>query len=301
MSNSKNIVIYVPGMKPKPPVEDHRATLWKCMLEGIRRADRSSAKSLELDEEIFQLVGWSGLFYSEKRDLALDLPGVERLLRLEGPEARDVREALHWHKRIAQFVYLLSDAFPILIPLVANPNLKSTLQDTQRYFKNEHGVATEIRKMVSDVLETAWEAGRRIMLIGHSLGSVIAYDVLWELSRRHASAVHIDHFVTLGSPLGLKFVKHRMLCTHHPQINQYPVNIRKWSNLSAVGELTALDRSFADDYQPMLEQGLVESITDHIELMNYFRGPEGLNVHRCYGYAVNEKTGAVIAEWLNEG
>jgi len=301
MSNSKNIVIYVPGMKPKPPVEDHRATLWKCMLEGIRRADRSATKSLELDEEIFQLVGWSGLFYSEKRDLTLDLPGVERLLRLEGPEARDVREALHWHKRIAQLVYLVSDAFPILIPLVANPNLKSTLQDTQRYFKNEHGVATEIRKMVSDVLESAWEAGHRIMLIGHSLGSVIAYDVLWELSRRHASAVHIDHFVTLGSPLGLKFVKHRMLCTHHPQINQYPANIRKWSNLSAVGELTALDRSFADDYQPMLEQGFVESITDHIELMNYFRGPEGLNVHRCYGYAVNEKTGAVIAEWLNEG
>jgi hypothetical protein len=138
------------------------------------------------------------------------------------------------------------------------------------------------------------------MLIGHSLGSVIAYDVLWDLSRRQSSEVRIDHFVTLGSPLGLNFVKHRMLCAQHPEINRYPSNIRKWTNLSAVGELTALDRTFADDYRPMLEGGLVESITDHIELMNYFRGPEGLNVHRCYGYAVNEITGGVIAEWLKE-
>jgi len=299
MSNSKNIIIYVPGMKPKPPVEDHRENLWRCMLEGVRRADRFAARSLALHEDIFQLVGWSSFFYSEQRDIALDLPGVERLLSLAGPEARDVREALHWHKRVAQFVYLVSDAFPILINLVANPNLKATLQDSQRYFRNENGIAADIRKIVSDVLDAAWKAGHRIMLIGHSLGSVIAYDVLWELSRRQASEVRIDHFVTLGSPLGLKFVKHRMLNTRHRDLNQFPANIRKWSNLSAVGELTALDRSFADDYRPMLEQKLVESITDHIELMNYFRGPEGLNVHRCYGYMVNEKTGAVIAEWLN--
>lgn len=299
MISSKDIIIYVPGMKPKPRVEDHRSTLWKCMLEGVRRADRSAGAELALNEEVFQLLGWTSLFYSERRDITVDLPGVERLLSLGGPEARDVREALHWHKRIAQVVYLITDAFPILISLVANPDLKSTLQDSQRYFRNENDVATEIRKMVSDALQTAWENGRRIMLIGHSLGSVIAYDVLWELSRRQQSDVRIDHFMTLGSPLGLKFVKHRMLNTQHPETNPFPANIRKWSNLSAVGELTALDRSFADDYRPMLEQNLIESITDHIELMNYFRGPEGLNVHRCYGYMVNEKTGAVIADWLN--
>jgi hypothetical protein len=123
--------------------------------------------------------------------------------------------------------------------------------------------------------------------------------VLWDLSRRQASDVRIDHFVTLGSPLGLKFVRRRMLSSHDREINHYPANIRQWSNLAAVGDLTALDRSFADDYRAMLELGLVESITDHIELMNYFRGPEGLNVHRCYGYMVNQKTGAVISDWLN--
>ena len=45
-----------------------------------------------------------------------------------------------------------------------------------------------------------------------------------------------------------------------------------------------------------LDLGLVERITDHVNLVNYFRGPDGLNVHKCYGYMVNERTGAVIAD-----
>ena len=298
MNNSKDIVIFVPGMKPKPPVDEHRATLWKCAIEGMRRSGRLARHAPDPAGDTFQLIGWSKLFYSEQRDIKLDLPGVDRLFSLDGPEARDVREALHWHKRIAQFVYLMTDAFPLLIRLIPNRNLKSTLQDSQRYFKNEHGVGSEIRAFVAAALLDAWTAGRRIMLIGHSLGSVIAFDVLWELSRLQNEDLQIDHFVTLGSPLGLNFIKHRLLCTHHPELNPYPSNIKRWSNLSAVGELTALDRTFADDFRPMREQGLVESIVDHIDLINYFRGPDGLNVHRCYGYMVNEKTGAVIADWL---
>ncbi len=63
--------------------------------------------------------------------------------------------------------------------------------------------------------------------------------------------------------------------------------------------MTALDRTFANDFREMLDLGLVERITDHINLVNYFRGPDGLNVHKCYGYMVNERTGAVIADcWV---
>ena len=178
--------------------------------------------------------------------------------------------------------------------------MKSTLQDTQRYFRNHNGVATKIRRMVADALTTAWRAGRRIILIGHSLGSVIAYDVLWELSRREASDVCVDRFVTIGSPLGLNFVQHRILSSPESLARRYPDNIRHWINLSAVGEMTALDRTFADDFREMLDLGLVESIVDHIDLVNYFRGPEGLNVHKCYGYMANEKTGAVIVDCWRE-
>jgi hypothetical protein len=299
-SDNQKRIIYIPGMKPKPPPDEHRAALWRCLREGMRRAGASGVGGQPFADEVFQVVPWTRRFYAEQRDINIDIPGIERLMSLDGPAAGDVREALHWHKRLGQLIYLLSDAFPMLINLVANPPMRDTLQDASRYFRNENGVATEIRRMISSALESAAESSQAIMLIGHSLGSVIAYDVLWELSRQRHSQIRIDHFLTIGSPLGLNFVKHRMLSSGTQGEEHYPSNIRRWSNLSAVGEMTALDRSFADDYKPMLEFNLVESITDHIELINYFRGPEGLNVHKCYGYMINEKTGSVVANWLNE-
>ena len=297
MLAKKQTMIYVPGIKPKPPVDEHHAMLWRCLLDGVRRADRTTAGRLAQHKEEFDLVGWTEHFYSDTRDLAIDLPGIERILSMDGPDARDVRESLHWHKQIGRLVYLACDAFPVLIDWVASPEMKENLQDTRRYFRNENKLASKIREMVTERIKRAWAAGHQIMLIGHSLGSVIAYDALWELSRRENSDVRIDCFVTIGSPLGLNFVQHRMLSAREKGARRYPDNIRHWVNLSAIGEMTALDRVFADDYGEMLDLGLVESITDHMDLVNYFRGPEGLNVHRCYGYMVNEKTGAVIADW----
>jgi hypothetical protein len=295
MNDQQPSIIYVPGMKPKPPAAEHAAVLWRCLLDGVRRADPAIADQMDGHESEFQLVPWTQLFYSEQRDLALDLPGVERMLQMDGPDDLDIREANHWHKRLGKLIYLVSDAFPVLIDLVANPDLKAALKDTQRYFRNHENVAIRIRKMVSDVLLKAWNDGRRIILISHSLGSVIAYDVLWELSRRQASDLQVDRFVTIGSPLGMNFVQHRVLSAHEPLETRYPDNIRRWENLSAVGEMTALDREFADDFKQMLSMGLVDSITDHTDMINYFRGPDGLNVHKCYGYMSNVKTGAVVA------
>ena len=298
MNTDKDRIIFVHGMKPKPRPEDHCAMLWRCLLDGVRRADAAVAEQLASNPDIFVLGAWSRLLYDQHTSIEPDIPGIERLLDLPGPEDEDIREAMHWHKRIGQLIYLLSDAFPVLIDLVANPNMKATLQDARRYFRNENGVATRIRGLVADSLIAATEAGQRVLLIGHSLGSVIAYDVLWELSRRRNSNVRIDQFLTIGSPLGVNFVQHRMLGSAEHGERRYPDNIRTWRNLSAIGEMTALDRRMAKDFAPMQKAGLVESISDDIELINYFRGPDGLNVHKCYGYMANEKTGAVLVEWL---
>ena len=143
--------------------------------------------------------------------------------------------------------------------------MKATLQDARRYFQDEDGRATRIRERVTAELQAAADAGQRILLFGHSLGSVIAFDVLWELSREPTSSLRIDEFVTLGSPLGLNFVQHRMLGAREEGLRRYPRNIRRWTNLSAIGEMTSLDRSMADDYGPMLEGGLIDGIVDKWE------------------------------------
>ena len=56
----------------------------------------------------------------------------------------------------------------------------------------------------------------------------------------------------------------------------------------------------ANDYRPMLEHGLIQSIDDHTDLDTYFRGPDGLNVHKCYGYFASQATGDLFVNWFRQ-
>jgi hypothetical protein len=300
MNGATERIFFVHGILPKPPPADHRAMLWRCLLDGIRRVDKKRASDLADHPEIFEFIAWSSLLYDEQTSVAPDMPGIERLLALPGPEPRDVSESKSWRTRTRQLVYLLSDALPVLIDLVANADMKKMIDDANRYFNDENGVAIQVRQRLSDALIAATAAGQRILLIGHSLGSVIAYDTLWELGNRPDRAVQIDQFLTIGSPLGVRFVRERLLSAGASGTQRYPSNIRSWLNLAAIGEMTALDRRMATDFAPMIDAGCVQAITDDVELINYFRGPDGLNVHKCYGYMANEKMGAAVVDWLSQ-
>jgi hypothetical protein len=294
-------IIYVPGIKPKPPAAEHRAALWRCLLDGVRRADPEAAADMGRHPGCFTVVSWAHVFYETQRDLALDQPGIERVLAMPGPAAQDLREARSPGRRLKRLLYLLSDAFPPLFDLVGDPNMRATLADTRRYFANEGGAALKVRQMVADALLEAWRADRRVLLAGHSLGSVIAFDVLWELSHRFAVPEQVDLFLSIGSPLGLRFVRERLLGARERGRRRYPGNIRRWVNLAAVGEMTALDRRMADIWGEMRDLGLVGEISDRLDLQTYYRGPEGLNVHKCYGYMVNPVVGGTFARWWREG
>jgi hypothetical protein len=297
---SEPVVLYVPGIKPKPPYAVHRAMLWRCLLEGVRRADPAAAGEIGRHPDCFQLVSWAHVFYETHRDIDLDVPGVDRLLALPGPTPEDLREATSWQRRLKRSLYLLCDRFPQLFELVGEPNMRETLEETRRYFRNEGGVAVQVRQIVADALLEAWQADRRVLLAGHSLGSVIAFDVLWELSHRFAVPGRVDLFVSIGSPLGLSFVRDQLLGAREHGVRRFPKNVRRWRNFSAVGELTALDRRLAETWAGMRDLGLVEEISDRLDLQTYFRGQEGLNLHKCYGYMVNPVMGATLAEWWRE-
>jgi hypothetical protein len=291
------VILYVPGIKPKPPAALHRAALWRCLVDGVRRADPAVAADLAAHPAVFQLVSWAHLFYDTHRDIAQDQPGIERLLALPGPEPRDLAEASSWRRRLQRALYRLSDRFPPLFDLLGEPNMRATLNDTRRYFGNDGGAALAVRRVVADALIESWRAHRRVLLIGHSLGSVIAFDVLWELSHRFSEPGEVDLFLTLGSPLGLHFVRDRLLGSRETGSRRYPNKIRRWQNLAAVGEMTTLDARFSAIWGEMRELGLVGEISDRLNLDTWFRGVEGLNVHRCYGYMVHPGVGAAIAAW----
>ncbi len=67
-------------------------------------------------------------------------------------------------------------------------------------------VRTEVRRRALDALAVAAEASRPHVVVGHSLGSVVAYDVLQNV----ADAPEVDGLITVGSPLGLDEVQDRL-------------------------------------------------------------------------------------------
>jgi hypothetical protein len=131
------------------------------------------------------------------------------------------------------------------------------------------------------------------------MGSVIAYDSLWEMTHGTRDHARIDHLLTMGSPLGQNYLQKRLFGHDQTGKARYPDNIRRWTNLEAVGDLTAIDRVFHNDFGEMLELGLIESIED-IDLFNYFQFNGQLNVHAEYGYLANAMTGQIIADWWRE-
>lgn len=294
--HARPVILFVPGMRPKPEPDTHREQIWRTMLEGVRRVDAGIAREMAGCGDCLTLADWTWLFYNTHSDIAEDMPAIERLLAQPGPTETDVREAQSWSKRLLRFAYILGDALPFLIPHIANENMQVTLGDVRRYVRDRDGIGRRIRRRVETRLDAAWQEGRPVLLIGHSLGSVIAWDSLWELSRSLRREGRVELFMTLGSPLGQRFMQRRLKGHDAAGVERYPDNIRRWVNIAAIGELTALDRSFRGDFRAMESAGLVESIEDY-EVLNFFRKDGQLNVHSEYGYLVNRTTGGIICDW----
>ena len=298
----KNKIIFVPGKNPKPAPEDHRALLWRCLRRGLELVDPATARSIAAAPDFFQLVAWNAMFYGQVKDVDEDVPWIEVLCHKTGPDAADVREALSWRNKRARLFYLIADHLPALIPLLPDPAVKSAVRETERYFQNQDGIGARVRELLKAPLRQAFAAGDRILVIGHSMGAVIAYDALWELTHLEGHPGKVDLFLTLGSPLGMHFVQDRLLSFHRNDGQRYPCNIRHWINIAAHGDLTALDPEVRDNFMPMLEQGCIESIEDqHRGVFNYFRNDKGLNMHRSYGYLVEQHVARAVLRWWRGG
>jgi len=292
-------IIFTPGKNIKPAESLHKQQLLRCLLHSTGKLDSDVAHEIETTDA-FSLVAWNFTFYSKARDISMDIPWVDQLLEMDAPEAQDFTDARPMAYRVAKFMYQAGDIMPWLIPLIPDERVKSSIRETERYFNNHDNIACRIRDFQKTPLREAHEKQDKVLLIGHSMGSVIAYDSLWEL--HHLEGLHdcVDCLLTIGSPLGMNFVQKRLINhgNHHP--DPYPGNIRKWVNISARGDLVALDASVANDFGEMVKRKYVDSIEDRTKgVYNFYRDEKGLNVHKSYGYLANPVVAKTITDWWN--
>jgi hypothetical protein len=293
-------IIFVPGLNPKPPPDLYRRQLTRVLTAGLTRSRPGAGAWLAANADAFRLVAWTFLFYGAYRDITVDMPGIERLLAQPVPSTQELSELHALPRLLKRWSFVLGDTWPLLGRWLAPPNTRRLMHEANRYLKNRDGIGSSIRATLREELDSAWRAGAPILLIGHSLGSVIAYDTLWELSRERESAQCIDLFVTMGSPLATHFIQRKVRGSREHGAARYPTNIRRWANFTARGDTTALRPRLTPTFAEMVTLGLVASIDDVVGFDNYFRGDLGLNEHEAYGYLSQPSVGAVIGDWLSK-
>ena len=147
------VIVYIPGLLPKPPPDVHKEALLRCLCTGIARIDPPVAKAIAERDEHFRLVSWTYDFYGEHRDFALDRASVDAVIEQEKAGERDIAEACAWTRRLTRWIYHLGDRMPFLIPHLASERMEVHLRDLMRYERNKGGIADSIRRLLRDALE----------------------------------------------------------------------------------------------------------------------------------------------------
>ena len=290
------LILYVPGLLPKPEASAHRAALLRCLLAGVQRVDEKVAADIAADPQSFDIVAWTYDFYGEHRDIGLDAASIDAVIAQTEESQRDKDEATSLMRRLGRWLFTLGDLMPFLIPHLATERMELHLRDLRRYMHNRNDIAQHIRELLKIDLRAARDANRPVLLIAHSIGSVIAFDALWQMSRANRETMKIDLLLTMGSPLGQRYLQKRIKGRDAIGAVRFPDNIQRWINLTSFGDLTAIDPHLQTDFGEMTELGLVDSIDDR-RTYNWFRLNGELNTHAEYGYLVNPETASIVVNW----
>ena len=151
--------------------------------------------------------------------------------------------------------------------------LKPTLAQVSQYMRDhktrEH-VRDEVRRLIAPDTR---------VLIGHSLGSVVAYDIARELSNP------LPLLLTLGSPLGLREIIYKRI---DPQPPTFPVKVQRWVNVADREDFIASTL----DLRPLFSKEKPENaIFKNFESVN-----NGDYSHGLPRYLAKEIVGSAIAQ-----
>lgn len=134
-----------------------------------------------------------------------------------------------------------------------------------------------LRQAAIDRVTARIEPDTRVV-VGHSLGSVVAYQALCALPGHRVRAL-----VTLGSPLGVPMVYRRM----RPEPGGWPGDGELvWTNVVDHGDVVALEKDLRPRYGPRVRLAVVAN---------------GSHAHDACPYLTARPTGAAVLEGLNDG
>lgn len=302
-----NVIIGIHGLANKP-IEDTLDQWWEASIrEGLQH-------NCGQDPEFtFDLVYWAHLLYKNQlhQDEAFDFDPLYIDQPYYPADANDLIEYKEgWRDRLRERAEnVLGGALDKVRNQfgrdpISDAVLESKLKDLDFYWdpkkqlKDRAGNRDVAKKALqSDLISTIRRHntdGNRIMLIAHSMGSIIAYDVLRDLGRP-TPAVDIPYFVTIGSPLGLSLVKIEI------EDNRWDKDVRtpsvvsnKWVNFADTSDPVAVDTHLRDDYSAN-SRGV--QVRDDL-ILNDYQIEGTRKPHKSFGYLRTPEMSKLICEFL---
>ena len=298
------VIICIHGLGNKP-ANELLTKWWELSIrEGLRNIGQYFLKPK------IEMVYWSDVLHNKPLDEKItDTKDPYFLIEKYTPAPKNFVPQKHEvRKKFLDFIekqidkLFLNKDMSVNYSFISDYIIHRYFKDLETYYNSEykndeeksHCAREVIRKRLADVLDK--HENNEIFLISHSMGTIVAYDVLvLQLTK-----TKIDTFVTMGSPLGIPVVMGK-IAAEYGTIFQKPHKLttpqlvtKFWYNFSDIEDKVAMNYNLADDYDAN-EAGIKP--IDFIVNNNYTINGE-LNPHKSYGYLRTPEFSRVLLDFL---
>ena len=284
-----HLIIGIHGFARKPPLERLARGWLEAVLEGLRR-NCGLATDAENGTALFdfKLVYWADEVHQpleEDPEPYLPAPGNGPL-----PSYED-----DWVDELVADVIDVGESIMDLamqIPKLHRKTgwfLERICRDCERYNQDAR-LRNAIRAQLESVLLSSMD--QRILILGHSMGSVIAYEALRSLEKRYDRPL-VEHLIGLGSPMGFPFLTRELELRH--ETNRMPNTVHRWTNFTDRRDLAAIDVHLRDDFGPN-DRG--DQVKDDLVINSYLCPRRRSNTHKAYGYLRAPEVSQLIMGFL---
>lgn len=300
------IIIGIHGLGNKPP-KDILENWWvESICEGLKKINRFKF------EPKFEMVYWAdilndkplnSLITDEENPYYLDEPYIPSS-EITIPKENTRRKKFLGFLEDQMDKLFLNEDLSSKFEFVSEMIFKKYFKELEIYYARQPDINDPVYKSVKDIIRSRLadvlkkHKGKEILLVAHSMGSIIAYDVCSFVVPDYK----IDTLVTMGSPLGLPIIvskiaeELKMFNSHVNKLTTPRNVINNWINFSDIEDNVAINYNLSDDYDPN-ERGIKvkDIIIDNDYQINGERNP-----HKSYGYLRSQQFSEYVDQFLTK-
>jgi len=295
------IIIGIHGLGNKPNPEILKNWWIKSIREGL------TVSGYDIEILPFTMVYWADILHPKPESLDITdeddplfisepyLPSPKEQPEKPDPESLS-RKLFKYIEEQLDKIFLRED-MTLNFNKVTDSIIHNYFKDLEVYYSGENTEKNDpnsiarikIRERLLHVLKKYREDD--ILLLCHSMGSIISYDVLIN----NSTECNVNTMVTIGSPLGIPIIVSRIFAER--KALQVPPNIsEKWINISDPEDLVAMDHTLEDDFAVNQNNLKIQDML----VYNDYAVEQKRNPHKIYGYLRTPEMAQIIHTFLTE-